>query len=75
MAWKNVPTPEEIIDAGKKKFFSFDKKTLWIVMGLFIIVGMKGVIYSIGPDEVGVVQRFGKYHSLNSPRLHFNISF
>ena len=75
MAWKNVPTPEEIIDAGKKKFFSFDKKTLWIVLGLFIIVGMKGVIYSIGPDEVGVVQRFGKYHSLSSPGLHVKIPF
>ena len=33
------------------------------------------MIYSIGPDEVGVVQRFGKYHEITSPGLHVKIPF
>ena len=42
---------------------------------MFIIIGLKGFIYSIGPDEVGVIQRFGKYIRLSSPGLHAKIPF
>ncbi len=75
MEWQNVPTPEEIIDIGKKKIFGSGKHILWIVLGLIIIMGLKGVIYSIGPDEVGVIQRFGKYIGLSSPGLHVKAPF
>ncbi|MDP2938169.1 MAG: SPFH domain-containing protein, partial [Candidatus Omnitrophota bacterium] len=75
MEWQNIPTPEEIIDIGKKKFFSSGKYILWIALGLIIIMGLKGVIYSIGPDEVGVIQRFGKYIGLSSPGLHVKAPF
>ena len=75
MEWQNIPTPEEIIDIGKKKFFDYGKYIPWIVLGLIIIMGLKGVIYSIGPDEVGVIQRFGKYIGLSSPGLHVKIPF
>ncbi len=76
MEWKDdVPTPGEIIDVGKKKFGDFFRFLPWIILGLFVLVGLRGVIYSIGPDEVGVIQRFGKYIALSSPGLHGKIPF
>jgi len=75
MEWQNVPSPDELIDIGKKKFFSYSKYSIWVVLGLFIIIFLNGLIYSIGPDEVGVIQRFGKYIRLSSPGLHAKIPF
>jgi len=75
MEWQKVPTPEEIIDVGKKKFSDFSKYFIWFLVGMFLITGLKGLIYSIGPDEVGVIQRFGKYIRLSSPGLHAKIPF
>jgi membrane protease subunit HflK len=75
MDWQNVPNPDDIIDIGKKKFLNYGKYIPWIILGLIVIVGLKGVIYSIGPDEVGVIQRFGKYSGLSSPGLHAKIPF
>ncbi|MDD5518400.1 MAG: FtsH protease activity modulator HflK [Candidatus Omnitrophica bacterium] len=75
MDWQNVPSPEDIIDVGKKKFFGYSKYLPWIILGLFVVIGLKGVIYSIGPDEVGVMQRFGRYTDLSAPGLHAKIPF
>src|SRR3990167_3711799 len=75
MEWQNVSTPNEIIDIGKKKFGDFWKFSRWFIIVFLILVGFKGVIYSIGPDEVGVIQRFGKYIGLSSPGLHAKIPF
>ncbi|NQS89668.1 FtsH protease activity modulator HflK, partial [Patescibacteria group bacterium] len=43
------------------------------VVALLIILGLQGTIYSIGPDEVGVVQRFGKYVRTTEPGLHVKL--
>ena len=75
MEWKNAPTPDEIIDVGKKKFDDFRKYIPWVVVFFVILIGLKGVIYSIGPDEVGVRQSFGKYVGLSSPGLHAQLPF
>lgn len=75
MEWRDIPSPDKIIDVGKKKFFESGKHIAWMVLGLITIIGLKGVIYSIGPDEVGVMQRFGKYIGLSSSGLHVKIPF
>ena len=75
MDWKDVRGPDDIIDVGKKDFRDFVRFLPWIILGLFVLVGLRGVIYSIGPDEVGVIQRFGKYIGLASPGLHAKIPF
>ena len=75
MDWKDAPSPEEIITAGKKQLGDFGKILPWIILGLFVLVGLKGTIFSIGPDEVGVIQRFGKYIRLSEPGLHAKIPF
>ncbi|KPK97882.1 MAG: hypothetical protein AMJ95_06725 [Omnitrophica WOR_2 bacterium SM23_72] len=75
MNGQRVPTPNEIIDIGKKKFGDFSRMLPWIILIFFLLIGLRGVIYSIGPDEVGVIQRFGKYIALSSPGLHVKIPF
>ena len=75
MALQNVPSPDEIIDVGKKKFGELWRLSRWFIVAFVILIGLKGVVYSIGPDEVGVIQRFGKYIGLSSPGLHAKIPF
>ncbi len=42
---------------------------------LVILFALQGAIYSIGPDEVGVVQRFGKFVRTTDPGLHVKLPF
>ena len=75
MEWKDVRGPDDIIDVGKQKFGDFGKFLPWIISGFFVLLGLKGLIYSIGPDEVGVIQRFGKYIGISSSGLHAKLPF
>ena len=75
MVWDNVPNPDEIINVGKNKLREFRKYIFWFVVIFLILGGLRGVIYSIGPDEVGLIQRFGKYIELTSPGLHVKLPF
>jgi membrane protease subunit HflK len=68
-------TPEDIINVGKRELFNFRKFGPFIVAALIILIGLVGMVYSIGPDEVGVVQRFGKYIAATSPGLHIKLPF
>ncbi len=75
MDWQNVPSPEEIIKAGKKRMGDAWGFLRWGAIIFILIAGVRGLIYSIGPDEVGVIQRFGKYIGLSSPGLHVKLPF
>jgi membrane protease subunit HflK len=45
-----------------------------LVIVIFAIVVLSG-LYSVGADEVGVIQRFGKYVRRTNPGLHIKIPF
>jgi len=75
MDWQHVPTPDEIIDLGKKQFSGYLKWIPLAIMVFIILTALRSLIYSIGPDEVGVIQRFGKYIGLSDPGLHVKIPF
>ncbi|MFH1889171.1 MAG: FtsH protease activity modulator HflK [Candidatus Omnitrophota bacterium] len=75
MSFDNVPSPQEIIDVGKKQFGAFWKYIPWLIAVIVLIGSVRGLVYSIGPDEVGVIQRVGKYIGLRSPGLHAKIPF
>ena len=50
----------------------------WIFPLLIVIVLLTGagtVFYEVGPDEVGVVQQFGRYMRTTNPGLHFKLPF
>jgi modulator of FtsH protease HflK len=67
--------PEDVLLELKEHFSGIIKHLPYIVVILIVIVAVVGMIYSIGPDEVGVVQRFGKYHETTAPGLHIKIPF
>ncbi len=75
MDWKDVRGPDDIIDIGKKKFVGFGKFLPLAIVSFLLLIGLTGTIYSIGPDEVGVVQRFGRYLCITSPGLHAKFPF
>ena len=43
-----------------------------VVILVLIIIGVKAA-YQVEPDEVGVVKRFGRFHAITDPGLHFRI--
>ncbi len=75
MDWKDVRGPDDIINIGKEKFTGFGKFLPLAIIGFLLLIGLTGTIYSIGPDEVGVVQRFGRYAYMTSPGLHAKLPF
>jgi len=46
-----------------------------VVIILAAIVFLVTGLYTVNPEEVGVIQRFGKYLSTTQPGLHFKIPF
>lgn len=68
-------TPEDILNEGKKRLNNLAGAAPLAIMGIVLLVGVLGSIYSIGPDEVGVIQRFGKFTRLSSPGLHIKMPF
>lgn len=52
------------------------KNQAWVIPFIFLMVGLSSagtLFYEIGPDEVGVVQRFGKYVRTTNPGLHLRL--
>ncbi len=50
----------------------------WVIPIILVIVAFSGagtIFYQVGPDEVGVVQRFGKYVRTRNPGLHMKLPF
>jgi membrane protease subunit HflK len=46
----------------------------WIIIAaIIILVIVSSSVYTVGVNEVGVVQRFGKYVRTTSPGLHFKL--
>ena len=51
------------------------KKFLIFIIILAVIIFILTGLYTIDPEEVGVIQRFGKYINITEPGLHFKIPF
>jgi membrane protease subunit HflK len=47
----------------------------WIVIGILGLIFLFTTIFTIGPEEVGVVLRFGKFHRSMDPGLNFKLPF
>ena len=68
-------TPEELFRkmGDKVPKFKFNKGIIPII-GIFMVIAILATgIYSTGPDEVGVIRRFGKYVRTTQPGLHLKI--
>lgn len=49
----------------------------WILLALLVVVAVVGTVYTIEPEEQGVVLRFGAFHPdrVTGPGLHLKIPF
>lgn len=66
--------PEDIINQAKKKIGEFKYLAIGAAV-LLLIVSVKSFVYSIKTEEVGVIQRFGKYYQTTLPGLHVKLPF
>lgn len=66
--------PEDIINQAKKKVGEFKYLAIGAVI-LLLIISVKSFVYSIKTEEVGVIQRFGKYVHTTLPGLHVKLPF
>jgi membrane protease subunit HflK len=69
---------QSVIDVGGVPRFSFQGRGRLggrIVLGAFIVVSLFSAYYQVNADEVGVVQRFGKYVRTTDPGPHLKIPF
>jgi len=46
-----------------------------VVLVVVVVILLYGSIYQISPDEMGVIQRFGKFARTTDPGLHFKLPF
>jgi len=71
----------DLVSKAKQRFGGprrgrFGKGFLWAgVMVIIILILLFTGLYTIGPEEMGVVQRFGKYVRTEPPGLHFKFPF
>lgn len=66
------PHMDDIINKFKGFNFSY-LPVLLIVAAIVLVFLATSMFYTIGIDEVGVIQRFGKYTRETSPGLHFKL--
>jgi len=46
-----------------------------VVLGIIVVIVLFSTFYQVGPDEVGVIKRFGRYMRITDPGLHVRIPF
>jgi modulator of FtsH protease HflK len=73
--FKGPIDPNDIINAGKKRLPDIAKYMPYIVAAILAIILVGSGLYSVGPDEVGVVRQFGKYVRTTNPGLNIKIPF
>ena len=49
------------------------KTIRWIIIGIILIIFLLSSVFTVNPEEVGVIQRFGKYTRVVSPGLNFKL--
>jgi modulator of FtsH protease HflK len=73
--FKGPLDPNNIINAGKNRLPDIAKYVPYIVAVALLLIFIGSGLYSVGPDEVGVIRRFGKYVRVTNPGLNIKIPF
>ncbi|MBS3813497.1 FtsH protease activity modulator HflK, partial [Candidatus Bipolaricaulota bacterium] len=60
-------------DRWKDNLKRFGGKTSWVIIALIVVIYLVQGIYQVGPSEVGLVKRFGKYVKTTGPGLHYHL--
>lgn len=77
MDFDKFNTPEELLKkmGNKVPQMRSYKGLIPVAVIIFVLLILATGIYSTGPDEVGVIRRFGKYVRATPPGLHLKIPF
>jgi membrane protease subunit HflK len=69
------PSLEEVISKLQDKFRGKMPKIpgVWIALAIVALIWIVSSVYTVAVDEVGVVQRFGKYIRTTQPGLHIKL--
>lgn len=70
----DIQNPEDIIRGRANQALRQMRGTIGPIIAGVLLLAMLGTsIYTIGPDEVGVITRFGRYIRQTEPGLHFRM--
>lgn len=74
--------PEDLFGASdeffkdvKKRFQNFKGGLPAVIAVIAVIAALFNSFYAVGPDEVGVIRRFGRYTRTTNPGLHLKAPF
>jgi modulator of FtsH protease HflK len=70
-----MPDFEEIKAQTDKLKNITPRKFVTIAVIIAVVIFIFTGLYTVNPEEVGVIQRFGKYTTTTEPGLHFKIPF
>jgi membrane protease subunit HflK len=63
-------------DFSKFRFPNISFRTIrWVIIGVILIIFLVSSVFTVNPEEIGVIQRFGKYTRVVSPGLNFKLPF
>lgn len=51
------------------------RRMRWLILGLVALIFVFSAVFTIGPEEVGVILRFGKFTRTVNPGLNFKLPF
>lgn len=71
---KRPPLPPTITIGGSPLRFS-PRWFIFAPLVLVLVFGILSAVYTVSPESVAVVQRFGKYQQTATPGLHFKLPF
>lgn len=66
-------SPEDIINIPQFRLPANPKFIPSVIGGVVLLILIFSSFYSVGTDEVGIIQRFGKYVRTTKPGLHFKL--
>jgi membrane protease subunit HflK len=86
MDWKGPPSRgpggikdfEEILHKIREKFrgrFRLGGSLWLLVLAVILVAAGYASVYTVAPEETGVIQRFGRYVRITGPGLHFKLPF
>lgn len=68
----NIPdTPEEFLKQSRNSIDQFVRFVPALIFIIILVSVLLSSFYSVAPDEVGVIRRFGKFVALTNPGLHW----
>jgi membrane protease subunit HflK len=76
MEWdtERPPSVKETIDRLKSKF-NLKLPGIFVIIIIIVVIWILSGIYTVAPNEVGVIKRFGKFVYTTTPGVHYHFPY